>query len=137
MPHQQCVIYLDLKRDECASLFPAGEIYSLAFHLGGQGVFLSAHCNMDHQGAFHCFGLFLGMQEKGSVSFAVDYEFAARISPGEEYVTKHKGNYTFPSGMVVGCRSLFGVSWTVFLNGDSLFFINGILRLRAKLTLRQ
>lgn len=137
MPHQQCVVYLDLKRDECASLFPAGEIFSLAFHLGGQNFFLSARCYMDQHNAFHCFGLFLGLQEKGPESFAVDYEFAARIRPGEEYVTKHKGYYTFPSGMVVGCRSLFGVSWTAFLNGDSLFFINGILHLRAKLTLGQ
>lgn len=135
-PHQQCVIYLDLKRDECASLFPAGRVYSQAFHLGGQGFFLSAHCNMDHQSAFHCFGLFLGMQEKGSVSFAVDYEFAARISPGEEYVSKYKGDYTFTSGKAVGYRNLFGVSWTPFLSEDSLFFINGILHLRAELRVR-
>ncbi|XP_015162622.1 BTB/POZ domain-containing protein POB1-like isoform X2 [Solanum tuberosum] len=136
-PHQQCVIYLDLKRDECASLFPAGRVYSQAFHLGGQGFFLSAHCNMDHQSAFHCFGLFLGMQEKGSVSFAVDYEFAARISPGEEYVSKYKGDYTFTSGKAVGYRNLFGVAWTPFLSEDSLFFINGILHLRAELRVRE
>ncbi|XP_049376353.1 BTB/POZ domain-containing protein POB1-like [Solanum stenotomum] len=135
-PRQQCVIYLDLKRDECASLFPAGRVYSQAFHLGGQGFFLSAHCNMDHQSAFHCFGLFLGMQEKGSVSFAVDYEFAARISPGEEYVSKYKGDYTFTSGKAVGYRNLFGVAWTPFLSEDSLFFINGILHLRAELRVR-
>ncbi|KAL3331441.1 hypothetical protein AABB24_034987 [Solanum stoloniferum] len=136
-PHQQCVIYLDLKRDECASLFPAGRVYSQAFHLAGQGFFLSAHCNMDHQSAFHCFGLFLGMQEKGSVSFAVDYEFAARISPGEGYVSKYKGDYTFTSGKAVGYRNLFGVAWTPFLSEDSLFFINGILHLRAELRVRE
>ncbi|KAK4728828.1 hypothetical protein R3W88_021816 [Solanum pinnatisectum] len=136
-PHQQCVIYLDLKRDECASLFPAGRVYSQAFHLAGQGFFLSAHCNMDRQSAFHCFGLFLGMQEKGSVSFAVDYEFAARISPGEEYVSKYKGDYTFTSGKAVGYRNLFGVAWTPFLSEDSLFFINGILHLRAELRVRE
>ncbi|KAJ9148018.1 hypothetical protein P3X46_030117 [Hevea brasiliensis] len=137
IPRQQCVVYLDLKREECAHLFPAGRVYSQAFHLGGQGFFLSAHCNMDQQSSFHCFGLFLGMQEKGSVSFAVDYEFAARSKPTEEYVSKYKGNYTFTGGKAVGYRNLFGIPWTAFMADDSLYFINNILHLRAELTIRQ
>ncbi|CAA0838204.1 BTB/POZ domain-containing protein POB1 [Striga hermonthica] len=75
-PRHQCVVYLDLKREECVQLFPSGRVYSQAFHLGGQGFFLSGHCNMDQNSSFHCFGLFLGMQEKGSLAFTVDYEFA-------------------------------------------------------------
>ncbi|KAB2052392.1 hypothetical protein ERO13_A12G110300v2 [Gossypium hirsutum] len=136
LPRQQCVVYLDLKREECANLFPSGRVYSQAFHLGGQGFFLSAHCNMDQQSSFHCFGLFLGMQEKGSVSFAVDYEFAARSKPTEEFVSKYKGNYTFTGGKAVGYRNLFAIPWTSFMAEDSLYFINGILHLRAELTIR-
>lgn len=135
-PRQQCVVYLDLKREECENLFPSGRVYSQAFHLGGQGFFLSAHCNMDQQSSFHCFGLFLGMQEKGSVSFAVDYEFAARSKPTEEFVSKYKGNYTFTGGKAVGYRNLFAIPWTSFTADDSLYFINGILHLRAELTIR-
>ncbi|KAI3888871.1 hypothetical protein MKX03_036055 [Papaver bracteatum] len=93
LPRQQCVVYLDLKREECVNLFPSGRVYSQAFHLGGQGFFLSAHCNMDQQSSFHCFGLFLGMQEKGS------------SKPSEEYVSKYKGNYTFTGGKAVGYRN--------------------------------
>lgn len=136
LPRQQCVVYLDLKREECANLFPSGRVYSQAFHLGGQGFFLSAHCNMDQQSSFHCFGLFLGMQEKGSVTFAVDYEFAARSKPTEEFQSKYKGNYTFMGGKAVGYRNLFGIPWTSFMADDSLYFINGILHLRAELTIR-
>lgn len=136
LPRQQCVVYLDLKREECTNLFPSGRIYSQAFHLGGQGFFLSAHCNMDQQSSFHCFGLFLGMQEKGSVSFAVDYEFSARSKPSEEFLSKYKGNYTFTGGKAVGYRNLFGVPWTSFMAEDSIHFINGILHLRAELTIR-
>ncbi|KAK2995807.1 hypothetical protein RJ640_006146 [Escallonia rubra] len=136
LPRQQCVVYLDLKREECANLFPSGRVYSQAFHLGGQGFFLSAHCNMDQQSSFHCFGLFLGMQEKGSVTFAVDYEFAARSKPNEDYISKYKGNYTFTGGKAVGYRNLFGIPWTSFMAEDSLYFINGILHLRAELTIR-
>ncbi|XP_077227296.1 BTB/POZ domain-containing protein POB1-like isoform X2 [Tasmannia lanceolata] len=137
LPHQQCTVYLDLKREECANLFPSGRVYSQAFHLGGQGFFLSAHCNMDQQSSFHCFGLFLGMQEKGSVSFAVDYEFAARTKPAGEFVSKYKGNYTFTGGKAVGYRNLFAIPWTSFMAEDSLYFINGILHLRAELTIKQ
>ncbi|XP_057980150.1 BTB/POZ domain-containing protein POB1-like isoform X3 [Malania oleifera] len=136
LPRQQCVVYLDLKREECANLFPSGRVYSQAFHLGGQGFFLSAHCNMDQQMSFHCFGLFLGMQEKGSVTFAVDYEFAARSKPTEEYISKYKGNYVFTGGKAVGYRNLFGIQWTSFMAEDSLYFINGNLHLRAELTIR-
>ncbi|OAY49070.1 BTB/POZ domain-containing protein POB1 [Manihot esculenta] len=136
LPRQQCMVYLDLKREECANLFPSGRVYSQAFHLGGQGFFLSAHCNMDQQSSFHCFGLFLGMQEKGSVSFAVDYEFAARTKPTEEFVSKYKGNYTFTGGKAVGYRNLFAIPWTSFMAEDSLYFINGVLHLRAELTIR-
>ncbi|KAJ8748444.1 hypothetical protein K2173_003339 [Erythroxylum novogranatense] len=136
LPRQQCVVYLDLKRDECANLFPCGRVYSQAFHLGGQGFFLSAHCNMDQQSSFHCFGLFLGMQEKGSVSFAVDYEFAARSKPTEEFISKYKGNYTFTGGKAVGYRNLFAMHWTSFMAEDSPYFINGVLHLRAELTIR-
>ncbi|KAG4914083.1 hypothetical protein AAZX31_19G237600 [Glycine max] len=136
LPRQQCVVYLDLKREECTNLFPSGRVYSQAFHLGGQGFFLSAHCNMDQQSSFHCFGLFLGMQEKGSVSFAVDYEFAARSRPTEEFVSKYKGNYVFTGGKAVGYRNLFAIPWTTFMAEDSLYFINGVLHLRAELTIR-
>lgn len=137
LPRHQCVVFLDLKREECANLFPAGRVYSQAFHVGGQGFFLSAHCNIDQQTSFHCFGLFLGMQEKGLMSFAVDYEFAARTKPTEEFVSKYKGCYTFTGGKAVGYRNLFGIPWPAFVADDSLYFINGILHLRAELTIKQ
>ena len=54
----------DFDHEECLNLFPSGRVYSQVFHLGGQGFFLSAHCNLDQQSSFHCFGLFLGMQDK-------------------------------------------------------------------------
>ncbi|KAG8391901.1 hypothetical protein BUALT_Bualt01G0235200 [Buddleja alternifolia] len=135
-PRQQCVVYLDLKRNECENLFPSGRVYSQAFHLGGQGFFLSAHCNMDQQSSFHCFGLFLGMQEKGSVTFAVDYEFSARSKSTEEFISKYKGNYTFTGGKAVGYRNMFSVPWTSFVDEDSPYFINDVLHLRAELTIK-
>ncbi|KAI3910122.1 hypothetical protein MKW98_014507 [Papaver atlanticum] len=136
LPRQQCVVYLDLKLDECVKLFPSGRVDSQIFHFGGQGLFLSAHCNMDQQSSLNYFGLSLGMQEKGSVSFAVDYEFAARSKPSEEYVTKFKRDYTFTARMEVGSRNLFAIPWTNFMAEDSLYFMKGMLHLRAQITFK-
>lgn len=136
-PYPQCIVYLDLKREECAKLYPSGRVYSQAFHLGGQGFFLSAHCNVDQQSSFQCFGLFLGMQEKGSICFTVDYEFAARTIVTGEFVSKYKGFYAFTGGKAVGYRNLFAIPWTSFIADDSPFFINDTLHLRAELTIRQ
>ncbi|KAI3769527.1 hypothetical protein L6452_00633 [Arctium lappa] len=107
----QCVVYLDLKRDECAKLFPSGRVYSPGIPFGRA-------------------------KKKGSVYFAVDYEFAARSKPTEEYVSKYKGNYTFTGGKAVGYRNLFAIPWTSFIGEDSVYFIDGILHLRAELTIR-
>ncbi|KAI3731862.1 hypothetical protein L1987_63054 [Smallanthus sonchifolius] len=75
-------------------------------------------------------------EEKGSVSFPVDYEFAARSKPGEEFVSKYKGTYIFTGGKAVGYRNLFAIPWTSFVGEDSVYFINGVLHLRAELTIR-
>lgn len=135
-PRQSCIVYLDLKKEDVASLFPSGRVYSQAFHLGGQGFFLSAHCNQDQQNTSQCFGLFLGMQEKGKTSFAVDYEFSVRSKPTEEYVSKYKGNYVFTGGKAVGYRNLFAIPWADFMAADSQYFIDDTLHLRAELTVR-
>ncbi|KAG6557229.1 hypothetical protein Mapa_001156 [Marchantia paleacea] len=134
-PFQQCIVFLDLKLEECTALWPQQRLYSQAFHLGGQGFFLSAHCTMDQQ-AFRCFGLFLGMQEKGSVSFAVDYEFAARMKPNWDFVPKSKGSYLFTGGKAVGYRNLFALTWQQFVSEDSPYFHDGVLHLRAELTIK-
>ncbi|KAI3910127.1 hypothetical protein MKW98_014512 [Papaver atlanticum] len=119
LPRQQFVVYLDLKRDECVRLFPSGQVDSQIFHCGGLGLFLSAHCNMDQQSSFHCFGLTLGMQEKGS------------IKTSKEYVSKFKRNYTFTARMEVGSRNLFAIPWTNFMADDNIYFIKGMLHIRA------
>ncbi|KAF9622727.1 hypothetical protein IFM89_032907 [Coptis chinensis] len=137
-PRPQCVVYLDLRREECGNMFPTGRVYSQPFHLGGQGFFLSAHCNIDQQPnrEIHCFGLFLGMQEKGSEGFLVEYEFAARFKPTEEFLMKYKHQYKFTGGKAVGFRNLFTTDWDSFVSDESSYFINDILHLRAVLTIK-
>ncbi|KAK1378166.1 BACK domain-containing protein [Heracleum sosnowskyi] len=139
LPHHHCVVYLDLKREECICLYPAGNISSEPFHLGRQGFFLSAYCNNDRRNQYEsqCFGLYLGMLEKGSASFAVYYEFS--------YWSKEEGNYkaqrgkrshTFTGGKSMGFSNLFGTTWAAFIADDSPYFINGILHLRTIVSIK-
>lgn len=144
-PHPpQCVAYWDLKREDCARLFPSGRARSQAFRLAGgewNPFFLSARCNMDQRDAFRCFGLFLEMQpeeDKGSASgVTVEYEFAARTRQSAEFVGRYRGCYTFTGGKAIGYRNLFAVPWPLFMADDSAFFVDGVLHLRAELTVKQ
>ncbi|XP_058750224.1 BTB/POZ domain-containing protein POB1-like [Vicia villosa] len=137
LPQQQCVVYLDLRRQECANLFPYGQVCSQIFHLGGQGFFLSAHCSMDQQSFYHCFGFGFGTHKKDSVNFRFDYEFAVRSRPTLEYISKYKGNCIFTGGRAaVGFRNFFSTPWTSFMAEDNLFFINDVLNLRVELMIR-
>ncbi|CAH2034751.1 unnamed protein product [Thlaspi arvense] len=136
VPRQQCIVYLDLQRKECAAMYPSGRVFSQPFDLGGQEFFLSGHCKLDQMNLFHCFGLFLGMQEKGPANMIVDYEFSARSKPTDEFAFKYKGNFKFDAGIGVGTTNLFSTSWDSFIATDSPYFINDVLHLRAQLTIR-
>ncbi|CAH2069258.1 unnamed protein product [Thlaspi arvense] len=136
VPRQQCIVYLDLQRKECAAMYPSGQVFSQPYDLGGQVFFLSAHCNMDPMNMFHCFGLFLAMQEKGPATMSVDYEFSARSKPADEFAFKHRRNFKFAADKGVGFRNLFSTSWDSFIATDCPYFINDVLHLRAQLTLR-
>ncbi|GKA48996.1 Niemann-Pick C1 protein-like protein, partial [Tanacetum coccineum] len=72
-------------------------------------------------------GTLFALKEKGSVTFAVDYEFAARSKPTQEYINKYYGNYTFTSEKAIGYRNLFATPSASFMAEDTLYFINGIL----------
>ncbi|KAK1378182.1 BTB/POZ domain-containing protein POB1 [Heracleum sosnowskyi] len=137
-PHHHCVVYLDLKREECVRLYPDGKIISEPFYLGEQGFFLSAHCNKDRGNISQCFGIYLGMQENKSASCAVEYEFAALLKGEEDYTRKAIFSHTFTGGHSagMGTENLFARTWPAFIADDSPYFINNILHLKVVVTLK-
>ncbi|URD88614.1 BACK [Musa troglodytarum] len=137
-PHPQCIVYFDLRREECAELFPSGRISSQRFQLGGQGFFLSAHCYWDQQGSFHSFGLSVGTtKDSTSDGSTINYEFAARSGPSGDFLSRCRGSFTSTPGTTKGCRNLLGLPWTSFISDDIIFFIDDALHLRVELTIRQ
>ncbi|XP_057453449.1 BTB/POZ domain-containing protein POB1-like isoform X2 [Lotus japonicus] len=124
-----------LTRAECVAMFPSGHVHSKPSRLAGQMFFLSAQCDMDEHDFFHCCSLSLGMKTGYSRSIAVDFQFSVRLRPTVDYFIMCKSNHTFTPGTrsVSRIRNPFKVPWTSFIAEDSLFFINDVLHLRAKL----
>ncbi|XP_037424690.1 BTB/POZ domain-containing protein At2g46260-like [Triticum dicoccoides] len=130
----EIIVYLDLTREECSKLFPSGRICPHPFRLLGWGFYLMATCEMDEQSKLCSFGLWLGVAKnmKGSSCFEVDYEFAARKRSSGQFVRKLEGKISI-ADETHGCSDLFGIPWSTFIANDNLF-INGVLHLRADLT---
>ncbi|XP_076920807.1 BTB/POZ domain-containing protein POB1-like [Bidens hawaiensis] len=130
LPH--CVVYLELKRDLCVSLFPSGLVYSEAFDFGDQLFVLMGRHYMDN------FELFLVMLEEADNqrldNLAFDYEFSVRYSMhAQEFVSEFKRSYKSAAGKTV-CLSLFTLLWTSFIGEDSVYFVDDTYHFSVELT---
>ncbi|KAF5761909.1 putative BTB/POZ domain, BTB/Kelch-associated [Helianthus annuus] len=127
-PRPHCVVYLELKRDICASLFPSGNLISEPFEFGGQEFFLMALHHMDH------FEVYLATVH-GPCAFPFDYEFAGTDSiHAQEFVSRFKRSYTCEE--LFSPILLFKIPWTCFMGEDKkvLYFINDRFHLSVELT---
>ncbi|KAL8167236.1 hypothetical protein V2J09_008735 [Rumex salicifolius] len=130
-PQPRCVVYLNLRKDECADLFPSKQLYSQTFSIGRHSLFLMARCKKNER---HVFGLFVG-QSEGSETCKLDFKLAVMNKSSNDFETKLTvKNHTF-EGEDWGALDLLRISWTDFVSDDSEYFINDILRLRVKITL--
>ncbi|KAK1642660.1 hypothetical protein QYE76_060465 [Lolium multiflorum] len=135
----EAIVYLGLTREECSRLFPLGKIWSQTFYLAGQEFRLVATCKMDEISNSYSFGLYvelLWMPER-SKSVMLAFQFAARKEPTGKFISQ-PNNYlkicTFrKDDLTLGCDDVFEMPWSTFVADDSLF-INGVLHLRADLT---
>ncbi|CAM8903894.1 unnamed protein product [Rhodiola kirilowii] len=132
----RCVVYMSLKRDECASLFPSGKLNSQSFLLNGHTFSLSPQCVVQQNGS-HCFGLYLKMHQKGSEICQINFEFSVMTKLREDFEDKFRTTYSFTRGETVGVHNLVNKPWTEFIAVDSDYFINDILYLKAELIVKQ
>ncbi|KAL3819200.1 hypothetical protein ACJIZ3_005105 [Penstemon smallii] len=133
-PLQECIVYLEIKRANPYFIANPGRVYSHDFEFGGQRFRLSTVCNSDGKNPLV---VALGMRKKGSEEehdeLTVEYEFG--LGRGDKFVSKFRTTATFTGEKAYGCRTLVSVPWAAFIADDSPYFINGILHLRARLTL--
>lgn len=130
--------YLNLRREECARLFPQRWNISEVFRIGAHGFVLIARCTMDFEDLSQCFSLTLGLEVSGHANVGIDFEFAERSREKQEkYRRLFKNRHTFaPGSSLVGCRNLFNTPWATFIADDSPFFIDGILYLRVVVSIK-
>ncbi|KAK1270939.1 BTB/POZ domain-containing protein POB1 [Acorus gramineus] len=136
-PCEHCVMYFDLKWEECVGLAPSGRIYSEAFRLGGHVFCLSAgRKGLDGKGG--SFGLSLVMMEKGPGNDLVGFECGMRKLPHSRFMEwKYKERVSLSFDEVTGkiCSpDLFSVRWESFVDPDNLYCIEGLIYLKAVVT---
>ncbi|CAN8248172.1 unnamed protein product [Cochlearia groenlandica] len=135
-PHEQCIVYWDIKRKECEGLYPVYRLYSQGFVLGGGELYLTAKCNQVNLN--NCFALFVGRKGDGSERLKVNYEFSARWKAKEEFTSLFKGYSELGgAGTLAGCTNLFQTPWHALMANDCLYFINDVLHLRADINIRK
>ncbi|KAK1320202.1 BTB/POZ domain-containing protein POB1 [Acorus calamus] len=125
------VVYFDLPREECVNMCNLGiNRYSQEFQLGKQKFFLRI-------GSRVYFTLELTLREPFT-DIEVMYVFSVRRMPREGFVIKRSGTFPFISSKRTLCiSSLFGkTTWPSLIASDSPFFINGMLHLKAELTIK-
>ncbi|KAL8543509.1 hypothetical protein ACS0TY_004163 [Phlomoides rotata] len=130
-PHQQCIVYLDLTREELMHIFPGGDqIRSETFHLGGLALTLLSTFLVRNQHLF-----WLGLEVVGSRTCTVKYETALRTKPSEEFENCLKESDVLNEPR---CISLFhGMQCTELIGDDSIYFINDILHVRVVITIKK
>lgn len=137
-PHPQYIVYLDLRKEECATkLFPAGQIDSQSFHFGGHRFVLSASCYSNGITGHH-FDLHLRMQPDGSASSPViTCKSCPRKKPFRDFLETFEKTYTFWGGNTEVSRSLLHLEWNSFIAAKSNYFIDDTLHMRVALAIRQ
>ncbi|CAM8946917.1 unnamed protein product [Rhodiola kirilowii] len=129
----RCDVYLKLKRDECANLFPDGRVHSKTFHLDGHTFCLRAACE---QNGPKCFGLGLSMIGMESEICHVQYKFSVIAKPSEYFEDKFQGTYTLTGKKGVCVLNLMKLAWEDFIAVDSKYFVADILYLKVELIVK-
>ncbi|KAK1322241.1 BTB/POZ domain-containing protein POB1 [Acorus calamus] len=136
-PCKHCVMYFDLMWEECVGLALSGRMYSEAFRLGGHVFCLSAgRKGLDGKGGY--FGLSLVMMEKGPGNDLVGFECGVRKLPHSRFMDwKYNKHVSLSFDEVTGkiCSpDLFSFRWESFVDPDNLYCIEGMIYLKAVVT---
>lgn len=132
-PGPRYVVYLNLNKDECENLFRSKRLNSQPFCVGGRRLYLFAKC-CKQEPHYHL-GLFVD-KVQGSETCTLDFTFAVMNNSSKEFQSKAKYNNVTLLDRGLGILNLLGIPWTELMNDDSNYFINGILHLRAEITLK-
>ncbi|KAL8170190.1 hypothetical protein V2J09_021994 [Rumex salicifolius] len=127
------VVHFDLKKQECADMNTiSSRIYSEEFCVGGRCFSLFAQKEKD---TVEHFALFVEM--RGSGSCCLSFELSAMKNPSKEFDRRLTVNdHTLTeTGRTWGTTDLFEMPWTDLMRDDSEYIIDGVIHIRAQLTI--
>ncbi|KAH9303654.1 hypothetical protein KI387_008058, partial [Taxus chinensis] len=134
-PHKECIIFWDIKKDDCLSLHSKGSLCSQVILCGNQLFLLKAYAPKDDEGLPVSFGLCLQMASKDDIT--IKYIFSARLKLSCNFFERSSGTARLRHKEMVGEPNLFSMEWSQFICDNQLHFIDNFLHLRVTLILRK
>ncbi|XP_020529348.1 BTB/POZ domain-containing protein POB1 isoform X1 [Amborella trichopoda] len=134
LSENHALVFLDLRREECAALFPTGSMKSQLFYLNGNAFTLRVQCN-NKENSSQSIGLYLNMEE-GLGRVVIQYSFASVSKPSKKFNANEMLEETFVKGGTGRWFYVFNTPWASFIADDSPNFLNGLLHLRVEVAIR-
>ncbi|KAL8150758.1 hypothetical protein V2J09_020566 [Rumex salicifolius] len=125
------IVYFKMKKQECAAMLLREPIYTKAFCLGGRRFSLFAY-RYTNNSLYH-FSLYVKMKGSESESCRLKFEISVMKKPLNVFQVQSTADLTLTQTNMLKGYWLF--SWTDLMRDESVYFIDGILHLRARLTI--
>ncbi|KAK1264758.1 BTB/POZ domain-containing protein [Acorus gramineus] len=139
LPKPYCIVYFALEKEECASLYPDGSIYSESFYLGGNAFYF----RVDYKKFMEAFpqncNIYLYLEPEDAFDpIEVECDYAMRGRAEGRFVEERRVIIPFcsSSGVRIGSHGLYGFKWSSFIEENNMYFVDGMLQLKVELTLQ-
>ncbi|GLJ29260.1 hypothetical protein SUGI_0577110 [Cryptomeria japonica] len=134
-PHKECMVFWNIKKDECLTLRDRPDSLASQFiYFGDQLFLIKAFSTKNKEGFPISFGLCLQMASKAEIN--VEYIFSCRLNPSCNFVMRSRATEKLYHKKMVGSPDLLGMNWSDFISDNNLYFIDNVLYLRVLLILR-
>ncbi|XP_057433776.1 BTB/POZ domain-containing protein POB1-like [Lotus japonicus] len=114
-------VHLDIKRDDCAKLYPFGKMTFEPFNLGGKIFVIQAYYHRD-EGGSTCFGLYSQSPPQTALNISVEFEYSVKRRPDMEFAVLARNRALITPVVGTGYRNIFQLPWISLLQRDVTFF---------------
>ncbi|GLJ29262.1 hypothetical protein SUGI_0577140 [Cryptomeria japonica] len=134
-PRKECMIFWNIKRDECLKLRDKPDsLVSQLIYFGDKLFLLKAFTPMNKVGLPISFGLCVQMASNAEIT--MEYIFSCRLNPSCNFVMRSRATENLRYKKMVGPPDLLGMNWSEFVSDKNSYFIDNVLYLRILLILR-
>ncbi|KAK1264986.1 BTB/POZ domain-containing protein POB1 [Acorus gramineus] len=131
----KCEVTFIIKLEEaCEMVNLEDKLFSEKFYLGKrQFSFVAQHCKVGHR-RLDSFGLFIASRDECSEVIVLDYTFSVKKRTEKDFVYLRRLISSFKKNQQWGFEDLICMPWIEFISILSPYFIDGVLRLKADIS---